>query len=81
MSVSQCQLLEIARAIGNNSKIIIMDEPTAALNNEEAELLFQIIRKLNDQGTTIIYISHRMKEVFEISDRITVLRDGQLSAK
>ncbi len=81
LSVSQCQLLEIARAIGNNSKIIIMDEPTAALNNEEAELLFQIIRKLNDQGTTIIYISHRMKEVFEISDRITVLRDGQLSAK
>lgn len=78
LSVSQCQLLEIARAIGNNSKIIIMDEPTAALNNEEAELLFQIIRKLNDQGTTIIYISHRMKEVFEISDRITVLRDGQL---
>ena len=78
LSVSQCQLLEIARAIGNNSKVIIMDEPTAALNNEEAELLFQIIRKLNDQGTTIIYISHRMKEVFEISDRITVLRDGQL---
>lgn len=78
LSVSQCQLLEIARAIGNQSKIIIMDEPTAALNNEEAELLFQIIRKLNDQGTTIIYISHRMKEVFEISDRITVLRDGQL---
>lgn len=78
LSVSQCQLLEIARAIGNESKIIIMDEPTAALNNEEAELLFRIIRKLNRQGTTIIYISHRMKEVFEISDRITVLRDGRL---
>jgi len=78
LSVSQCQLLEIARAIGNQSQIIIMDEPTAALNNEESQLLFDIIRKLNQHGTTIIYISHRMKEVFEISDRITVLRDGRL---
>lgn len=78
LSVSECQLLEIARAIGNHSKIIIMDEPTAALNNEESKLLFDIIRQLNQQGTTIIYISHRMKEVFDISDRITVLRDGQL---
>lgn len=78
LSVSQCQLLEIARAIGNHSKIIIMDEPTAALNNEESKLLFDIIRQLNKQGTTIIYISHRMKEVFDISERITVLRDGKL---
>lgn len=78
LSVAQCQILEIARAIGNNSKIIIMDEPTAALNNEDSKLLFDIIRRLNRQGTTIIYISHRMKEVFDISDRITVLRDGQL---
>jgi ABC-type sugar transport system ATPase subunit len=78
LSVSQCQLLEIARAVGNHSKIIIMDEPTAALNNEESNLLFDIIRQLNQQGTTIIYISHRMKEVFDISDRITVLRDGKL---
>ena len=78
LSVAQCQILEIARAIGNDSKIIIMDEPTAALNNEEAKLLFDIIRRLNAQGTTIIYISHRMKEVFDISDRITVLRDGRL---
>lgn len=79
LSVSQCQLLEIARAIGNQSRIIIMDEPTAALNNEESRLLFDLIRRLNRQGTTILYISHRMKEVFEISDRITVLRDGQLA--
>ena len=78
LSVAQCQLLEIARAIGNESRIIIMDEPTAALNNEESKLLFDIIRRLNRQGTTIIYISHRMKEVFDISDRITVLRDGRL---
>ena len=78
LSVAQCQLLEIARAIGNESKIIIMDEPTAALNSEESRLLFDIIRKLNEKGTTIIYISHRMKEVFDISDRITVLRDGCL---
>lgn len=78
LSVAQCQLLEIARAIGNESKLIIMDEPTAALNSEESRLLFEIIRKLNEKGTTIIYISHRMKEVFDISDRITVLRDGCL---
>ena len=78
LSVAQCQLLEIARAIGNESETIIMDEPTAALNNEESKLLFDIIRKLNESGTTIIYISHRMKEVFEISDRISVLRDGKL---
>ena len=78
LSVAQCQLLEIARAIGNESEIIIMDEPTAALNSEESKLLFDIIRRLNAQGTTIIYISHRMKEVFEISHRITVLRDGRL---
>lgn len=78
LSVAQSQLLEIARAIGNDSRIIIMDEPTAALSNEESRLLFEIIRKLNQKGTTIIYISHRMKEVFDISDRITVLRDGCL---
>lgn len=78
LSVAQCQLLEIARAIGNESKIIIMDEPTAALNSEESRLLFDIIRRLNQKGTTILYISHRMKEVFDISDRITVLRDGCL---
>lgn len=78
LSVSQCQLVEILRAISNNSKIIIMDEPTAALNNEESGILFDIIRELNKQGTTIIYISHKMKEVFQISDRITVLRDGKL---
>jgi ABC-type sugar transport system ATPase subunit len=78
LSVSQCQLVEILRAISNDSQIIIMDEPTGALNNEESEILFDIIRKLNKQGTTIIYISHKMKEVFQISDRITVLRDGKL---
>ena len=77
LSVSQCQLVEILRAISNNSMIIIMDEPTAALNNEESEILFGIIRELNKKGTTIIYISHKMKEVFQISDRITVLRDGK----
>ena len=80
LSVAQCQLLEITRAIGNSSQIIIMDEPTAALNIEDSKLLFDIIRRLNMQGTTIIYISHRMKEVFDISDRITVLRDGKLIA-
>lgn len=77
LSVSQCQLVEVLRAISNQSKILIMDEPTAALNNEESEILFNIIKQLNSQGTTIIYISHKMKEVFEISDRITILRDGK----
>lgn len=70
------QLVEIARSLSVNAKILIMDEPTASLSREETIKLFDIVRKLKAQGTAIIYISHRMEEIFEIADRLTVLRDG-----
>jgi ABC-type sugar transport system ATPase subunit len=77
LSVSQRQMVEILKAISHDSDIIIMDEPTAALNNLEVETLYGIIRKLKAEGKTIIYISHRLREIFDISDRVTVLRDGR----
>ena len=70
------QMVEIARALGHNAKILILDEPNSALNQKDTEELFEIIRHLKRQGVTILYISHRLEEVFEIADRITVLRDG-----
>ena len=78
MSPANQQLVEIARAISNNAKIMIMDEPTAPLAAHEVELLFSIIRKLKERGVTVVYISHRMDEVFQITERISVLRDGRL---
>jgi ribose transport system ATP-binding protein len=78
LSPANQQMVEIARAISNNAKIMIMDEPTAPLAASEVELLFSIIAKLKERGVTIIYISHRMEEVFQITERITVLRDGCL---
>ncbi|MDR2741395.1 MAG: sugar ABC transporter ATP-binding protein [Treponema sp.] len=76
LSVGQCQLIEIIKAISCNAKIIIMDEPTSAITEKEVELLFEQVRRLRSQGVSIIYISHKMEEIFKISDRITVLRDG-----
>jgi ribose transport system ATP-binding protein len=70
------QLTEIAKALSQNARILIMDEPTAALARSETEQLFALMRRLKSQGISIVYISHRMEEVFEICDRITVLRDG-----
>ncbi len=78
LSLAEVQLVEIAKAISYDSKIIIMDEPTSAIGEKDVELLFNVIRSLKEQGKGIIYVSHRMQEVFEISDRITVLRDGRL---
>jgi inositol transport system ATP-binding protein len=71
-------MVEIAKAICNNAKVIIMDEPTSALSDIEVEILFGIIEKLKNQGVAIVYISHKMDEIFSISDTITVLRDGKL---
>ena len=76
LSVSQQQMVEIAKALSRNAEIIIMDEPTGALNNQEVEVLYGIIKRLKEQGRTILYISHRMKEIFDLSDRVSVLRDG-----
>lgn len=76
LKVADQQLVEIAKAISLNAKIIIMDEPTSAITNKEVENLFAIIRDLKEQGKGIIYISHKMDEIFQISDDITVMRDG-----
>ena len=77
LSVAQQQMVEIAKALSYNARIIIMDEPTDALTNDEIEILFSIVRKLKADGITVIYISHRLEELFELCDRVTVLRDGK----
>lgn len=76
LSVGQQQMIEIAKALMTNAKVLIMDEPTAALTEREIEVLFKIIVNLREKGVAIIYISHRMEEIFKISDSITVMRDG-----
>lgn len=76
LSVAQCQLIEIIKAISIDSKIVIMDEPTSAITDKEVDILFQQIRKLKESGVAVIYISHKMDEIFQIADSITVLRDG-----
>ena len=77
MPVSQRQMVEIAKAVSYNSKVIVFDEPTSSLTEEEVEHLFKIINMLRDRGVGIIYISHKMAEIKRISDYITVMRDGQ----
>lgn len=76
LSVGQQQMIEIAKTLATNSELIIMDEPTAALTDREIEALFEVINSLRKNGVSIIYVSHRMEEIFEICDQITVLRDG-----
>lgn len=77
LSISQMQIVEIIKAISLNTKLIIMDEPTSSLTKTETEMLMATIRSLKAKGISILYISHRMDEVFELADRITVLRDGE----
>lgn len=77
LSVSQMQMVEIAKAVSYNSKIIVMDEPTSSLTEKEVNHLFKIINKLRKQGISIIYISHKMEEILEISDEVTIMRDGK----
>ncbi|MGG4170638.1 sugar ABC transporter ATP-binding protein [Bacillus safensis] len=76
-SVGQKQMIEIAKALMTDAKVIIMDEPTAALTEREIEKLFQVIESLKKEGVSIVYISHRMEEIFAICDRITIMRDGK----
>lgn len=76
LSVSQQQMVEIAKALSRNAQIIVMDEPTASLNDKEVETLYEIIKELKAQGKTILYISHRLKEIFDLCDSVSVLRDG-----
>ncbi|GAB4430999.1 MAG: sugar ABC transporter ATP-binding protein [Anaerolineae bacterium] len=77
LSVAKKQIVEIAKAVATESDIIIMDEPTAAISESEIERLFAIIQRLREQNVTVIYISHRLDEIFEIGDYVTVLRDGR----
>lgn len=80
LSIAEQQMLEIARAINENARIIIMDEPTASLSSNEVEDLFRQIRRLKENGVAILYISHRMEETFRVCDTVTVLRDGHFIA-
>jgi len=80
LSTAQRQILEIARAIATDAKVIIMDEPTAAITEEETKKLFKVIENLKEKNVTIIYISHRLSDIFEIGDYVSVFRDGKLIA-
>ena len=77
LTIAEQQQVEIARALHRNSRILVMDEPTAALSARETEKLFALIKRLRDEGLAIIYISHRMAEIYELADRVSVLRDGK----
>jgi len=80
LSVAEQQVVEIAKAISHDARIISMDEPTAALAGHEVELLYSIIRRLTARGVAILYVSHRLKEIFDLCDTVTVLKDGRLVA-
>ena len=77
LPVAQRQMVEIAKAVSYNSKIIVFDEPTSSLTDQEVKQLFSIIRQLKEKGCGIIYISHKMEEILEISDHVTIMRDGK----
>lgn len=77
LSVAYMQIVEIAKALSHNVRLLILDEPTAPLTEKEVKILFRLIKQLQEKGVSIIYISHRLEEIFEISDRVTVLRDGK----
>ena len=78
LSVGFCQLVEIAKALSREVKVLVMDEPTASLSDGEVKLLFDLVRNLQSKGISIVYISHRMNEILEIADDVTILRDGKM---
>lgn len=78
LNIGSQQMVEIAKAVSQNAEILVMDEPTSSLTNQEIDILFKLIKRLKKQDIAIVYISHRLEEVFEICDRVTVLRDGEL---
>lgn len=81
LSVADCQMIEIVRAVSSGAKIIIMDEPTSSLSDKEVSILFQMIKELQSQGIIVIYISHRLEELFVVCNRISVLKDGRNSGE
>jgi len=78
LSIAKKQLVEIARALSLEADVIVMDEPTSSLSESEVRVLLELVCQLRDNGLAVIYVSHRLEEVFEVGDRVTVLRDGQL---
>ena len=78
LSTAEVQLIEIAKAISLDNDVLIMDEPTSAIGEKEVDKLFEIVRLLKEQGKGIVYVSHRMEEIFAITDEITVFRDGKM---
>src|SRR6202043_202555 len=78
LSIAEQQIVEIAKALIFNTRILVMDEPTAALDDAETDRLFGLVRQLRDQGVAIVFVSHRMPQVFAIANTITVLKDGRL---
>ena len=81
LSMWQCQVVEIIKAMSFKPKVLMLDEPTSALAQNETQSLFEVVRTLRDQGVIIIYISHRLQELWEIADTVTVLRDGKFIGK
>ncbi len=81
LSVAQMQMVEIAKALSHEAKVLLLDEPTASLTSGEADTLFRLARQLRDQGTAILFVSHKIEEVLSLCDRVTVLRDGQTTLK
>lgn len=77
LSVGKCQIVEIAKAISKNARILVMDEPTSSISEAEVSRLFKFVERLKETGISVVYISHRMSEIFTICDRITVMRDGE----
>ena len=77
LSVSSAQMVEIAKAVSYNARIIVMDEPTSSLTENEVNHLFRILRRLRENGTAIVYISHKMDEIKQIADEVTIFRDGK----
>src|SRR5699024_2281051 len=78
LSVAQQQVVEIVKAMSFDARLISMDEPTAALADHEVELLYQLIGRLRERGVAVLYVSHRLQEIYDLCDRITVLKDGSL---
>jgi ribose transport system ATP-binding protein len=78
LSVAKRQMVEIAKALSKNAKIIVLDEPTAVLADEELKTLFELVKSLSGQGISFVYISHRLKEIFELCNKVTIMKDGQL---
>ena len=81
LDVAEQQLVEIAKAVALDAKVIVMDEPTAALNEHECKVLFGLVNTLREQGHAVVYITHRMHEIAQLADRVTVLKDGKLAAQ